>query len=267
LIPILRLPEITTAIVALAVLLLSHGAAFSQPRPPKGSALDHVNIRPRTVTLVRSASLIKGYPEKRTAKVTYPIVGGPPESVVLQRVRSLLAIKNVFDSTLEEYRQDRWLEEFGYEVNFNQNQILDITFSQTGSAAYPDSQSRHFAIDLRDGTTIKASRVFVREKWHQLATMVDGRLQAELKGILKSLAESHSDQEDIRIAKEAQEVLEFKVTDLDNFSIGAKGITFLYDAGYPHVIQAFEPDGAYFFSYSDLKPFIKRESVLGQFVK
>jgi hypothetical protein len=91
-------------------------------------------------------------------------------------------------------------------------------------------------------------------------------LQEELKEILEDLNESKSDPEDIRIAKEAQEPLEFKVEHLNDFSVGDKGVTFLYDAGYPHVIKAFEPDGQYFFSYAELKPYIKPNGPLGQFL-
>jgi hypothetical protein len=252
--------------VAVALLLLAYGVVSAQP-PASGNKADRVTIRPRTVILIRPAALIKGFPEKRTAKVTYPVISGRLKAEVLQRVRSLLQIKNIFDSSLEEYRQDRWLEEFGYEVNFNQRQILDITFSQTGTAAYPDSQSRHFAIDLRNGSTIKAAQVFVADKQQELAGLVNAKLQTELKAILASLRESNSDPDDTRIASEAQEPLEFKVENLRDFSVGETGLTFLYDAGYPHAIQAFEPNGEYFFSYAELKPFIKRESVLGQFVK
>jgi hypothetical protein len=219
------------------------------------------------VTLVRPVSLIKRFPEKRTATVTYPVLGGSLNAAVLRKVGSLLEIKNIFDSTLAEYRAEAWLTELGFKVNYNQNYILDLTFSQNGSGAYPDSQTRHFAIDLRNGTTIKAPDVFSADKRVALANLVNRKLQAELKAIVKSLAESKSDADEIRIAQEAQEPLEFTVADLDNFSVGASGMTFLYDAGYPHAIQAFEPNGSYFFSYSELRPFIKRESVLGQFVK
>jgi hypothetical protein len=83
---------------------------------------------------------------------------------------------------------------------------------------------------------------------------------------LTDLSESKSDPEDIRISREAGEVQEFKIENLDDCSVGARGITFLYDAGYPHAIQAFEPEGRYFFSYAELKPYIKRDGILGQFV-
>lgn len=93
------------------------------------------------------------------------------------------------------------------------------------------------------------------------------KLQSELKQILKENSGSNSRAEDTRIIKESQEVLEFTKENLDDFSVGAKGLTFLYDAGYPHAIQAFEPNGRYFFSYSELKPYIKRGGLLGQFVE
>ncbi len=91
--------------------------------------------------------------------------------------------------------------------------------------------------------------------------------QSELKQIQEENSEPESDAEDRRIIEESQEVLEFKSENLNDFSVGAKGVTFLYDAGYPHAIQASEPKGRYFFSYSELKPYIKSDGLLWQFVE
>ncbi|MDQ5843724.1 MAG: hypothetical protein M3539_00320, partial [Acidobacteriota bacterium] len=60
--------------------------------------------------------------------------------------------------------------------------------------------------------------------------------------------------------------LRYTIENLNEFSVGAQGITFLYDAGYPHAIQAFEPNGKYFFRYAELKSFIKPDGLLGQFI-
>jgi hypothetical protein len=241
---------------------------YSQPAP-QGNAVrsDRVLVKPRTIVIVRRGKIVKDFPEKKRAAIKYPWISGLTDTRVLRRVQSILQVKNVFDSSVAEYRQDNWLEEFSYEVNYNKNYILDITFTQSGSGAYPDTQTKHFTINLKNGSVIKASDAFVSDKLESLAGLVRNKLQTELKQILKDLAESKSDAEDIRIAKEAQEALEYKLADLDEFSVGDKGITFLYDAGYPHVIQAFEPEGRYSFSYAELKPFIKREGPLGQFVK
>jgi len=228
---------------------------------------DRVVITPRTIVIVRRGKLVKDFPEKRRATIKYPVVSGLSDANVLRRVRSILDVKNVFDTSVTEYREDNWLEEFGYQVNYNNDYILDITFTQSGSGAYPDTQTKHFAINTKNGNIIKAADAFDRAKMSQLFDVVKAKFNSELKQILVDLKESQSDPEDIRIAKEAQEALEFKLADLDDFSITGKGVTFLYDAGYPHVIQAFEPEGRYFFTYAQLKPFIKRDGPLGQFIR
>jgi hypothetical protein len=253
-----------TSLASVLVLLLLTSVAFAQTKPAPAGFDDRVIIKPRTLTLIRRASLVKGFPEKRTARVTYPLISGLRDVKALRRVQSLLQVKNVFDSSIDEYRQDIWLYEFGYKVNYNRNHVLDVTFTQSGSGAYPDTHTKHFAINLKDGSVIKATDVFMSDKAETLSALVNNKLQGELRKILKELR--NRDPEDMRIAKEAQEPLKFTIEHLDEFSIGAKGITFLYDAGYPHVIQAFEPIGEYFFSYSELKPFIKRDGLLGQFI-
>ena len=88
-------------------------------------------------------------------------------------------------TSLAEYREDTWLEEFTFKVNYNKNYILDITFTQSGSGAYPDTHTKHFAINLKNGSVIKASDVFVDDKLGSLAALVNRKLQSELKQILK----------------------------------------------------------------------------------
>ncbi len=117
---------------------------------------DHVTIQRRRIVLVRPAKLARQFPERRTAVVTYPIVGGLKNAAVLRRVRSTFEFKNIFDYSLKEYREDAWLSEFSYEVNYNKNYLLDITFRQSGIAAYPDEHTKHFLLNLKNGRVVKA---------------------------------------------------------------------------------------------------------------
>jgi hypothetical protein len=255
--------------IAFLLLLLIASINLSAVRPVAAQAgTDRaVVVTPRTVVIIRRGALIKDFPSKKRATLTYPVISGLKDAQVLRRVQAILQVKNVFDTSIAEYREDNWLEDFSYKVNYNKNSILDITFTQEGSGAYPDTQTRHFAINLKSGSIIKASDVFITSSLPTLRGMLDGKLKSELKEILESLRDSKSDPEDVRVASEAQEPLDYKLENLDDFEVGAKGITFLYDAGYPHAIQAFEPNGRYFFSYSELKPFIKGDGPLGQFVQ
>lgn len=227
---------------------------------------DHAIVQRRRILLRRSAEVRRNFPQRQTAVVTYPIVTGLRPNI-LKRVRALLSFKNIFDYSLSDYRNDAWLSEFSYVVNHNAASLLDITFTQSGMAAYPDEQSKHFLIDLRSGTLVTAAEAFESEKLNVLAAEVDAELQKELTKLRKENAAS-SDQEDEKAAvNDAYDILRFELKDLDNFSVSKRGVTFLYYAGFPHVIKALEPSGRYFFQYERLKPYIKSDGPLGQFVR
>ena len=239
---------------------LSLNPTSANPRPQERAIIQ----RRRTV-LVRDAEVAKHFPRRKTAIVVYPAIKGltPP---VARKVRAHLSFKNIFDYSLAEYRSDPWLSEFSYVVNHNANFLLDITFAQSGVAAYPDEQSKHFLIDLRNGDLVLANDAFVAEKHTLLAAAVDEKLQQEIARLRKDNGASDRDEQEKSSVNDAYEILKFEAKDLDNFSVSKAGVTFLYDAGFPHVIKALEPSGRYFFSYGQLKQFVRADGPLGQFV-
>jgi hypothetical protein len=247
-------------LVVLCSVQVDSAQAQSTPRP------DRVNIKRQKLTIIRTGQVAKNFPDRRRATITYPVVSGLTDPAILRKVRAILTFKNIFDYSLKEYREDSWLEEFDYVLNYNDNYILDLTFTQVGSAAYPDSQSKNFAINLKTGAVINASDVFVTSKMDELARLVDAKLQAEVAELIK-IVKADKTLDDPENVIDALQLLKFEVADLDKFSVGKDGITFLYDAGFPHVIEALQPDGRYLFEYSKLKPFIKQGGPLWQFVK
>lgn len=262
-----------TILFLFAVLSLTSFNAYAAAQARSGARSgkanrteDRVIIQRRRIVLIRSPELTRQFPERKSAVVSYPVISGLNDAVVLHRVRSALAFKKIFDYSLKEYREDPWLSEFSYVVNYNSNYLLDITFMQSGMAAYPDDQTKHFLINLKDGSTVKVSDTFEANELETLAVMIDHKLQHEIKQIEDENAAS-TDSQAKKWSKEAHENLKFEVQNLDDFSVGRTGITFLYDAGFPHAIKAFEPRGKYFFTYSELKPYIKRDGPLGQFVQ
>ena len=249
--------------LSLLPLVLLSTVAFAQtPRKP---ADDRVTMTPRKIRIVRTGEAARNFPHRRRALVVYPVITGLRNQEVLRKVRNIVEFKNIFDTTLNEYREDAWLEEFSYDVNYNQNYILDLTFTQTGSAAYPDTHHKHFTIDLRRGAVVKASDVFLADKLEQLAGLVNDKLQQELKDskpeILKSGDITEKDLTDLH------EALKFEAENLNEFEVTNEGLVFLYDAGFPHVIEALQPDGRYRFTYTELKPYLKPDGLLWQFVR
>ena len=224
-----------------------------------------VAIRPRKIVIQRSAAVTRHAPTRRSAVIVLPVVTGISDSAILARVRSELDIKNVFGSTLQDYREDTWLDDFGYKVNYNADYLLDITFMQNGLAAYPDTHEKHMLISLRDGRLVKAADAFDATKLESLAALVDRALQAELAKLRAENLADVRDNDERQALTDAYSNLKVERENLDEFLVGKTGITFLYDAGFPHVIKALEPQGRYFFSYKALSDYIRRDGPLGKF--
>jgi hypothetical protein len=254
--------------VSLALLFAAACVVALHAPASRAAADERAVVTRRRVVIVRTGRIARQFPERRRAVVIYPVVSGLSDVRVLRKVRAALDLKNVFDTSLEEYRQDAWLEELDFKVNYNKNQLLDITFWQTGTAAYPDTHHKHFTISLRTGDVLRAADVFEPGALHALAGLAHERLLAEIREMVKVVEEDSSlAAEDKPSLKDALSGLSFKVEDLDQFVVSDRGLTFLYDAGFPHAIQALEPGGEYFFSYAQLAPYIKRGGPLGRFVR
>jgi len=250
-------------LVPRAMLLL---VAFAVLLPAQIHSQSKATIIRKRIVIVRSGKFAKDFPDRTRATISYPLVTRVSNPAILSKVRSLLSVANIFETSLKEYRENNWLDEFDYVVNYNDNNILDVTFTQSGMAAYPDSQSRTISIDLRTGSVIKARDVFVVAKLTELARLVDAKLQKDTAEVILAAKADRQLTEASSIV-EALEEVKFEVKDLDDFSINKDGVTFLYEVGFPHAHRAFEPGGHYLFSYSKLKPFINPNGPLGQFVK
>jgi hypothetical protein len=245
--------------------LLLASVSYATPSSPIAAAAEEgmpsVVLQKRRVVIVRTGKFVRDFPERKRAVVNYPVVVGPRNSAVLRKIRALFDFKNIFGSSLAEYRRDTWLSEFDYKVNYNRNFILDITFMQDGIGAYPDTHTKHFAINLRNGELIRAADAFNSSSLDELAALVDKKLQTENQ---ETIRDSGDDRE---TARDLLKDLKFKASNLDEFSISDKGVTFLYDAEFPHVVQAFQPVGQYFFSFAELKGYIKDGGPLSVFVR
>jgi hypothetical protein len=139
------------------------------------------------------------------------MVSGLSNPLLLKRVRDILRIDRIFESSLEDYRRDAWLTEFNYTVNFNDHYIFDITFEQSGVGAYPDTHYRHFALDLKQGKVIRAAEVFKHDKLVSLAELIDRKLRAELKEIEEGPNFADQNAEDKDSLRETLTSMKFEV--------------------------------------------------------
>lgn len=240
--------KIKIFIIALIILLLSV-ISFAQS----------VIITPKKTTYKRPKPLMDF---KKSFTVIRPQIKGI-NAAIAKKVETAISYEKNFDFSIKEEISDiQWLEEANYEVDYNKNGILGITLSVSGSGAYPSESSKPVIVNLKTGTKVLAKDIFV--KLSELAAKAKQMQKAEIKNAIVEIKKENPDEEN---PASLFENTDFTVKNLDKFSISDKGITFWYDYGFPHVIQALQPEGRYFFSWAQLKPYIMRDGLLGQFIR
>ena len=218
-----------------------------------------VVIKPRKVIYKRSKPIDE---YKRTFTVIYPKVSGL-SAALNKKVESSISYEKAADLNVKDELGDiQWLEEATYQVNYNKNGILDITLNVSGSGAYPSEYDRTVVVNLKTGERAKPTDVFVNLAG--LAAKCRRIQQAEVKRSLADIKKNEPDAEDPEsLFAEAK----FTTEDLKEFTVNDRGVAFLYDYGFQHVLQALQPDGLYFIPWSEMKAFIKPGGLLARFVR
>jgi hypothetical protein len=236
-----------TALFSLSLALFT-AAAFGQS----------VIIKPRKVIYKRQKPIDE---YKKTFTVTYPKVSGL--SIALnKKVELTVSYEKAADLDIkDELHDSSWLYEASYKVNYNKNGILDITLSVSGSGAYPDEYDRTVVVDLKTGNRVRPADVFVNLTG--LAAKCRRIQQTEIRKSLAGAKKNDPDAADPSLFAETK----FTTENLNEFTVSDRGVTFIYDYGFPHVIKALQPEGRYFIPWSEMKPFIKPGGLLARFVR
>ena len=189
---------------------------------------------------------------KKTFTVNYPKVKASTPALS-RRIEAAISYRSILGLDLqEELTTVQWLEEADYKVIFNDKGVLCIELFMEGSAAYPDSVTKTAVVDLRTGRLVKTSDVFT--DLPGLAAMVKKAQKKEIADAIVELKANpeFKDEDPADLFKDA----DFRRKDLEGYSVKADGVTFKYDYGFPHVIQAVQPNGEYFFTWDQLRSFL-----------
>ncbi|MGD9563957.1 MAG: hypothetical protein AB7F88_17770 [Pyrinomonadaceae bacterium] len=199
---------------------------------------------------------------KKTFTVAYPKVKASTPAMS-RKIESTISYRKVLNLDVnEEVTEYQWLEEAGYEVNYNTRGILVITLSMSGVGAYPDETSRTVVVDLRNGERITSADAFAN--LNGLVAIIKKKQRAEIEAAIAELKKDSDINENDPAQLFADK--EFTAKDLDEFAIDDDGVTFIYDYGFPHAIEALQPEGRYKFNWSEIAKFVKLSGPFAQFV-
>ncbi len=237
--------------------VLAEGASQPKIKVSSGS----VNLQSK-IAVLRFGKKGAAFPDYKEAVIRYPVVSGLTNSALLKQVQVAISLKQVLGQSLEELRQEytenHWLTEVEYAVNYNRNNILDLTYAVSGVGAYPSGFEKWVSVDLKTGKRLRARDLFKADGLGAIAQAVDQQMQQTIR---QKMAEVRKQEPDLGLVVFANH--RFQPKNLENFTIGKTGVTFHYNFEFPHVIKAAEPSGNYLMPYSKLTRYVQPDGVLG----
>jgi hypothetical protein len=197
---------------------------------------------------------------KKTFTIRRPIAKASTPALS-RRITAAISPDKVLEINIrEEMTEHQWLEEADYKVLFNQNGVLCVELWMTGTAAYPDGVTKRVVVNLRTGTVVRPHDVF--RDLPGLAALIKDAQTAEIAAATQEM-KSDPDARPEELFSEAN----FTAEDLRDFTVDSGGVTFFYDYGFPHVLEALQPPGEFHFSWARLKPFVRTDGLLARFVR
>lgn len=226
------------------------------------AAVAQVDITAKKVTYKRTGANVPDF--KKTFEVTYPVISGVGDEKIKQRIKRTIDYWKAFETTLEENLDDyHWLTRLDFKVNYNRNGVLDIMLIMEGAGAYPDGFTKNLVVNIHTGNRIMIPDAF--SDVGALLLLVDKAQKKEIDEAVADLKKERPD--DAATLHEMVSRSEYAIKRLDEYSVSDKGVTFIFDYGFPHAIAALEPVGRYFFSWERIGEFLSRNGPLKVFAK
>lgn len=157
-----------------------------------------------------------------------------------------------------------------YEVLYNEHGLLSVELTSNFLGNYASSVTRHATFELRTGRLLEvrdllADTLALQQRWqesinHRVAdhisklpaeyAQLDAPMLAEVKRRL------HWNDSTLAVQLEGDDPRFY------DFALTPFGLTLYYDFGFPHVLEALQPETDYLFRYTTLAPWLKPKGLL-----
>lgn len=177
---------------------------------------------------------------------------------------------------LREYQQNdqQGLTSLSYSVVYNENGLLTLAQISEYMGAYPSSDTRAMVFDVRAGRRLTMADLVrdttaLRNAWR-------AKISQRVSEFLRDAPKNFADDPDL--AQELPQLLHWNAATRQvafdaheprfyDFAVTPRGLTLTYSFGFPHVIQAAEPERDYSFTYAELRPLLRPDGPLAPLLK
>jgi hypothetical protein len=196
-----------------------------------------------------------------SAVFNLPVITGGADASVISKLNSYLVADSILgdniDSIISNYKQWRsGIVSSDYTVLYNKNSVLSISVYVETLGAYPSSFYTDMNLNLSTGERILITDIIDKNAVKKLAEKLDKVVQRRIKDAVSQGTVGEED------ALQFFEGAKFTEEKLSNFAFKDDGITFYYDFGLPHAVQALSPDEDILLTWEELKYFVKENSLL-----
>ncbi len=186
----------------------------------------------------------------------WPVVVGAADDPAVEAINEALSWEAVTGQPLEETVAifadiQRGYVGADYFVNYDAGCILDITITTDFVGAYPSTAYYYFCFDASTGERLRAADILDPDRFDELVSILDAMLQENI-----GEAAAHCCEEADGVPDSIYEGYRFTIDNLEAFTVSEDGVWFHYDFGFPHVIEAAEPDGELFLPVAEISPFL-----------
>lgn len=236
-------------LILIFIFVVPFGVTSAQTLRIVGKKVTYTRVNPR-------------FDFKRTFTINYPKVKSVNRSVS-RRIENILSYESVLGLKLEdELDKNQWLQKADYRIQYNNYGILCIELWIEGLGAYSSAESKIVSVNSRLGRQLRPSDVFTNT--FTLAPIVRRAQLKEKRSALDYINRQEPDADEPELLFGDRQ---FEVSDLAGFEVRPRGLIFHYKYNFPHSAILYEPAGEYFYTWKQLKRFIKKEGLLGQFIR
>jgi hypothetical protein len=198
--------------------------------------------------------------------VAFPVITAHAKDISMKINSQLIAAfadtenwNNSFDAAIDSAAATN-LYSLGYEVTFNQNNVLSITLSIITCGAYCTGWSAYFNFNITTGEQITMDDILISAKKKAFEDMVkEEKTDALLdykKEIKDELAKNTMDTSTYQFALEIVDSECINSISLKQFSLSDARLEIHDECDFPHVIQGMGPDYKLEYQYADISKFL-----------